>query len=165
MLPERGAHVAQPSTGQKSAMEGNSTTASRERWNKGRIVGQKAPFRLKEFRAAQLLPAHSRLELIVRCLESRLTMHRNSRSRQRFAWPVSRPLETRQGPSGCSRTFLVRDPQALKFLLIQLVRNQATPVPRAQSPSGQLSQCQGMRAESAHEFEPGFPRLTPIPTS
>ena len=68
MLPERGAHVAQPSTGQKSAMEGNATTASRERWNKGRIVGQKAPFKLKEFRAAQLLPAHSRLELIVRCL-------------------------------------------------------------------------------------------------
>jgi integrase len=42
------AHVAQPSTGQESDMEGNATSASREPWNKGKIVGQKAPFKLKD---------------------------------------------------------------------------------------------------------------------
>jgi integrase len=41
-------HVAQPSTGQESTMEGKATAPSREPWNKGKIVGQKAPFKLKD---------------------------------------------------------------------------------------------------------------------
>jgi hypothetical protein len=50
----RGAHVARPSTGQESDMEANASTANREPWNKGKIVGQKAPFKLKDIWALRV---------------------------------------------------------------------------------------------------------------
>jgi integrase len=53
-IARRGAHVARPSTGQESDMEANATTANREPWNKGKIVGQKAPFKLKDIWALRV---------------------------------------------------------------------------------------------------------------
>jgi hypothetical protein len=46
----------------------NSATSIRVPWNKAKLVGQKAPFKLKEIWAVQLLLGHSKLESTVRYL-------------------------------------------------------------------------------------------------
>ena len=42
------AHHMSPGTRWKTTMGSTGNTAHRESWNKGKIVGQKAPFKLKE---------------------------------------------------------------------------------------------------------------------
>ncbi len=41
-------HLLRPSTRLETIMESNSSAVHREPWNKGKIVGQKAPFKLKD---------------------------------------------------------------------------------------------------------------------
>jgi len=48
------AQGVRPSTGQESFMEATATAAHREPWNKGKIVGQKAPFKLKDIWALRV---------------------------------------------------------------------------------------------------------------
>lgn len=48
------AQVARPSTGQESILEANAIANHREPWNKGKIVGQKAPFKLKDIWALRV---------------------------------------------------------------------------------------------------------------
>jgi hypothetical protein len=50
---QRKAHPARPSTRWETIM-GTSNTAHREPWNKGKLVGQKAPFKLKDIWALRV---------------------------------------------------------------------------------------------------------------
>ena len=48
------AYVGCPSTGQESIIEANATALRREPWNKGKIVGRKAPFKLRDIWALRV---------------------------------------------------------------------------------------------------------------
>ena len=52
-------------------METNTAVTARQPWNKGKLVGQKAPFKLKEIWAIRI-----RLQIAKRCRELALSIYR-----------------------------------------------------------------------------------------
>lgn len=47
-------HLLRPSIRLETVMESNASTVHREPWNKGKIVGQKAPFKFKDIWALRI---------------------------------------------------------------------------------------------------------------